>query len=313
MIIFKLKRFIKNIYFFIISGKAKRHIENLEMVQRSLIKEMLILKYKEKASTDNDLLLALNYIQETGDYCMIPYHKKGHGINVESGYDKFHKLPYVMHCGKRLYFPHSWDKDLVTYSYINYIENESLTGNGIKERSPHQYQSDTFFIEEGDVVVDIGCAEALVSLDVIDKVSKVYLVENDKQWYKPLDLTFAKWSDKTIILHKTLSNHDSNDAVSLDSIIKKEYDKTIFIKMDIEGGELLAIKDAEQILKTTKQKIKIACCVYHRIDDAENIKLILKRCGFSVSFSSGYILTDFLDESKLLSFRKGVIYATKNL
>ena len=82
--------------------------------------------------------------------------------------------------------------------------------------------------------------------------------------------------------------------------------------MDIEGGELPALCNSESFLFGTAQKLKIACCVYHRVNDAETIEKILKNCGFSITYSSGYILTDFLDESMLPSLRKGVIRAVKN-
>lgn len=83
--------------------------------------------------------------------------------------------------------------------------------------------------------------------------------------------------------------------------------------MDIEGGELIALQGAERFLSETKQKIKMACCVYHRPSDEKDIAALLERCGFTVSYSTGYVLTDFLDESMLPSFRRGVIRASKNL
>ena len=308
----KIKRFFNNLYYFLISGKAQKRLDRMEAIQHSMMKEMLLLKYSERAKNDEDLRLALDYLRQTGDFCMIPYARKGNPAKVLCGINKDSRMPFVVHEGKKLYFPSSWSMQRVKYAYSDYIDSESLTGKGLKECSPHQYQSDGFKVEEGDVLVDVGCAEALFALDVIDKVSKVYLIENDKQWFKPLALTFAPWKDKVVILHKTLSDHDSDDSVSLESIVSKEAGKPVFVKMDIEGGELPALQGAERFLKTTDQRLKLAVCVYHRVNDAESIEKLLKDCGFSISFSSGYVLTSFLDDSLLPTLRKGVIRAKKN-
>jgi len=59
----------------------------------------------------------------------------------------------------------------------------------------------------------------------------------------------------------------------LDDILKDE--EITFIKMDIEGAELKALKGAEKIIK--EQKPKLAICVYHRPEDIIAIpKLILE-------------------------------------
>lgn len=188
----KINRFFSNLYFFLVSGKARKKMDRMEAIQSSMMKELLLLKYFERAKKDEDLQLALSYIQQTGDLCMIPYEMKGEGVKVNYGFDKEQKLPFVTHDGKKLFFPENWEKSRVVFAYADYINSESLTGKGIKERSPHQYQSDGFKVEDGDVLVDVGCAEALFALDVIDRVSKVYLIENDKQWFKPLEQTFAQ-------------------------------------------------------------------------------------------------------------------------
>lgn len=308
----KTKRFFNNVYFFLISGKARKQIKKQDLLLHSLTKELLLLKYAEKAKDDGDLQLALDYIERTDDLCMIPYNMKGNQIKVFSYIDDSTGMPYIIHKGKKLFFPSSWPQQRVEYVYADYIYKESLTGCGLKERLPHQYQSEQFIVNKGDVLVDVGCAEALFALDVIERVSKAYLIENDKQWFKALEKTFAPWNSKVTILHQTLSDHDSKDSITLESIITNDNEKTFFVKMDIEGGELTALQSAEHFLKETTKKLKIAACVYHRVNDAEMIESLLKECGFSISYSSGYILTNFMDNTLLPTLRKGVIRAEKN-
>jgi 16S rRNA A1518/A1519 N6-dimethyltransferase RsmA/KsgA/DIM1 with predicted DNA glycosylase/AP lyase activity len=63
-------------------------------------------------------------------------------------------------------------------------------GGGYMEKMPHQYQTSYFQVKKNDILLDVGCAEALFSLDVIDKVKKVILFESDSVWFDPLKATF---------------------------------------------------------------------------------------------------------------------------
>lgn len=63
------------------------------------------------------------------------------------------------------------------------------------------------------------------------------------------------------------------ETIALDEFIQDE--RVTFIKMDIEGAELDALRGAVHIIKT--QKPKLAISVYHRWDDIFTIpKLILE-------------------------------------
>ena len=63
----------------------------------------------------------------------------------------------------------------------------------------------------------------------------------------------------------------SAKVVSLDSCIT---DKVTFIKMDIEGAELNALKGSREIIK--KYKPRLAVSVYHKKEDLIEIPLYIK-------------------------------------
>jgi len=81
----------------------------------------------------------------------------------------------------------------------------------------------------------------------------------------------AAWSEEAV-LHLTLNGEGSNITSDGDSSIKATTidaevgdDAVSFIKMDVEGAELAALKGAERTI--VKNKPRLAVCVYHRPED----------------------------------------------
>ncbi|MDR1688871.1 MAG: FkbM family methyltransferase [Clostridiales bacterium] len=68
------------------------------------------------------------------------------------------------------------------------------------------------------------------------------------------------------------SNGDNElQVVRLDDELKDR--RVTFIKMDIEGSEMNALKGAEEIIR--KQKPKLAICIYHKLEDIWEIPQII--------------------------------------
>lgn len=215
-------------------------------------------------------------------------------------------LPYVLHKGKKLFFPISTTEDEARISYLNYIDYEGLTGQGMLRKSPLSYVGANFKPEKGDVLIDIGSAEAVFSLDYIDDVSQVYIFEALEKWTKPLSQTFAPYKDKVLIITKLVSSRTSGNLIRLDEAIPTRQSSTYFIKMDIEGSEFDVLTASESFLRTNK--IKLACCTYHRQDDAKNISNYLTKLGFKISFTDGYMLPPH-NGIRFPYFRKAMIHA----
>jgi len=250
----------------------------------------------------------VEYLKGHG-WCHFPYEQVKKASNIISGIDGENHFPYVMHRDKRLYFPSSYSIDRCIALYEGYISEECLLGGDYREKAPHQYQTDSFKIEDGEVLVDVGCAEALLSLDTIEKVSKVYLLEADPNWIPALQLTFRDYLNKVSIVNKFVSDNDTETTITLKTLLKDEQTSKLFIKMDIEGAEVSVLRGSFDFLRN-RSNIKIACCTYHRKNDATIIKSLFDEMGFRSEFSEGYML--FLgDAIEYPYFRHGIIRGQK--
>lgn len=248
----------------------------------------------------------INRLLELGRFTTYPS-QETISIDVESAYDKALKLPYVMHGGRRLFFPRNYSIEQAVKAYSGYICGDRLLGKG-DDISPHQYQSEEYCVREGDVVVDVGCAEALFSLDVIDRVSKVYLIERDSIWKAPLQATFAPYKDKVVFVQKLVSDKDGRSTVALPSLLRDEASSPLFIKMDIEGYEPKVVRTLLPLLKE-REDITLSCCTYHNNDDAYILEQLFHVSGYQFEYSKGYMLFARYDQPVFPYFRHGVIRA----
>ena len=238
-----------------------------------------------------------------------PYRELGDRITTDSivsGSDC--GFPYVVHKERRLFFPKSLSPDEAAKEYMDLVFREGLLGNGILEKSPHRYVTDYFKVSDGDVLLDVGCAEALFALDTIDRVSKAYLFECEKAWRKPLHLTFAPFAEKVVFVEKLVSDKTSKKTTNLINAVHEDmkHGATFFVKMDIEGWERTVLKGNVDFFKGAR--IKLACCCYHRQDDALIIDKLLRNMGYKTQFSEGWMLPT-MNGIHYPYFRHGVIYA----
>lgn len=223
------------------------------------------------------------------DELIFPYPQTKKLKNIKSGIDNSTRMPYIIHNGKRLYFPNNMAESLAISTYKNFIETECILGGGFREKAPHQYESKTFYVNDGDILLDIGCAEALFALEHIEKVKKVYLIESNPYWADALKATFAPYNNKVTFINKLISDTDSDTCTTLASLLKNDISESIFIKMDIEGYEQMVLKSSIDFLSTLKN-IKIACCTYHRQNDFVEISALLNNNGFQIEASDGYMV-----------------------
>ena len=95
-------------------------------------------------------------------------------------------------------------------------------------------------------------------------------IENKGLWHKKETIKFHKEGFSSCI---DSEGDDFIETISLDEYLENEKEPVTFIKMDIEGAELNALKGAEKIIKEHKPKLAIS--IYHKPEDIWEIPDLL--------------------------------------
>lgn len=293
-----------------IISKVRRKFRN-KIIKPRVLKKLKndILEYYGKQpvqSKDEKIVQALSFIQQHGVYPYpYSYIDKYNIGTTEVRMDQSCGLRYVIHNNYRLYFPRGMNEQAIRFQY-EFFSSEQDT------ESPHCYQSESFVFEDGDVLLDVGAAEGIFSLSMIDKASKVYLFEAEKEWMEPLTKTFEPWKDKVEIINKYVSNIDSDKTITIDTFANKMKGKSVFLKLDVEGAEKLVIEGAKNMIESGDNVVKAAICTYHNQNDHADLSRIMTDKGYRVETSTGYML--FINDRLELDtpyFRRGIIYCQK--
>ena len=173
-----------------------------------------------------------------------------------------------------------------------------------------------------DTDIDFGSARGVLTLDVIDKVSKVYIVERAHRWWKPIEATFAPYKDKVELVKGALSGKkkritieteeekQKKKKIRLVDLLEKCGQQRVFVMMDNEGHELEVLNDAQEYLQATKNPITLAVCAYHRTTDYEDLMRFFEAIGYHTETQPGYMYTDMNDGRGVRSLRKCIVRAS---
>ncbi|GMO55793.1 MAG: hypothetical protein Ta2G_15290 [Termitinemataceae bacterium] len=261
--------------------------------------------YKKK-----DEIAALDYIEKHG-FAIFPHKTK---IIYDHSQIKVFRdegpHPYVLHDGKKMFYPSSFDDASIQMSYNSLLREQDAD-------SPHRYTTHSFKPQEGDILFDVGASEGMFALSHIESLSKVYLFECEGSWIEALKKTFKPWIEKIEIVNKFIGAKTVGTYTTLDDFCKEFYnddkENSYFVKADIEGAELDLLSGAKNILQN-KNNVRMILCTYHRHNDAQKIEQILVQNNFKTEFSKGYMVFLFADdELKPPYLRRGVIRAEKGL
>lgn len=205
----------------------------------------------------------------------LEYDKK----RIDCQFDEERGMFFINHFGNKLYFSKSHRKKEIIYKYRCLIAEQD-------RRSPHQYVKDMSRLQ-GKILFDIGAAEAMFSLDVIELVTKVYLFECEQEWVEALEATFAPWKDKVEIVCKYVSDTNDENNITVDRFLEGKEKENLFLKMDIEGYEQAALRGTTNTFGEA-QDIDFSITTYHRENDAQEIAELLRRHNLECEQTEGY-------------------------
>lgn len=185
--------------------------------------------------------------------------------------------------------------------YLNKIKKVYLHSDisDIVSDEQEEYFDKEVLLTEEEVFVDCGGFDGDTALKFIDKVNgrfkRIIIFEPDetkvnllRERMKGYDYDFYQygvWSRKAVLrfdVRRGLGSCISEDGKveietrALDDVIRD--DIPTYIKMDIEGAEIEALKGGREMIQ--KYKPKLAVCIYHKPKDLFEIPIMLKEmCG----------------------------------
>lgn len=206
----------------------------------------------------------------------------------------------------------------------NHFPEENIIKHGNHGIQYFDYEFMTF--SDTETFIDGGCFDCESIKDFIRTVKGRYhkiiafepdhtnydhcmeLIQKEKIKNTTL-INAALWSEETMLSFNGGNSSDSKVAespvesnttvkgISIDSFLKNE--NITFIKMDIEGSELNALKGAEETIR--KNKPKLAVCIYHRPEDITDIQDYLMELVPEYQFGIRHY-TDHAFETVLYAF-----------
>lgn len=258
------------------------------------IKSALINKYSNSCDTEIQEVLGF---YKTNSLNVFGYYEN----TIETIYPVLYEIdgmPYIWFENKKMYYPKS-------YKFAR-KDNRECVNNVLYEQgkgSPHRYIQSDNFSGKNMVIVDAGVCEGNFALRYVESAKKVYLIEPDNEWVEALQRTFSAYKEKVVFCDKFLSGEDSETTITLDTLVSENID---FLKMDIEGYEIEALRGGKRVL--SESIANCAICSYHKHGDETAIKEVLECYGYKTEVSEGYMFFPFDAE---LEFRKGIVYGKK--
>ena len=209
------------------------------------------------------------------------------GIPVLSRKDAVEKYPDALFIVDSMVYARPIKVELEQLGVEHVLDFGSYLGKNGKALDNQYY--DVFRFSDDEVIADVGCFDCYTMKQYFkygsSKYKKIYSFEPEPQQYMHCKELIEKgrYSNWEIYNYGVYDNNDklyfsSNssstkvskdgdievDVIKLDDFFKK-HDVPTFIKMDIEGAELAALKGCDETI--SKYKPKLAICVYHKPGD----------------------------------------------
>lgn len=223
----------------------------------------------------------VSYIKKNNRLMLYPYRFcEQYSISeIDVFDDEYRDLCYVIHNGRKLFFPKDTHSEVAKKYYQLIMEQDF--------ESPHRYFMGD--IPVCDVFVDVGGAEGIISLDAIDKAKEIYVLECSNSWIEALNATFSDNLDKVHIIKKYAGSfNDSYSTITIDELLKKYKNKKIVVKMDIEGMEQDALRGARNVMR--ENECLFSCATYHTNTAYDEIKDFFKTNNYTYETTKNWML-----------------------
>lgn len=253
--------------------------------EQKFIKQVINDFVNDDAMAEIPEIEKLKSYYKKGGMSPFPYSLEENYSNLKATieFDADKQLRYIIHNGKKLFFPKNFDNVKIARLYWGLIVEQD-------KKSPHCYNQNGFDITHEDILIDVGCADAMYSLDQIEKVDRLILFETNEYWIEALNATFEPWKEKVEIVNAFVSDKTSAKSITLDDFFKEKMNgKKIFLKMDVEGSEMSVLNGAKSLL-TSNNHIRIAVASYHHQKDFQELSERLRQSNYSAKNTDGYIL-----------------------
>lgn len=209
------------------------------------------------------------------------------GIPVLSRKNAVEKYPDALFIVDSMVYAGPIKAELKQLGVEHILDFGSYIGKYGKARDNQYY--DVFRFSDDEVIADVGCFDCYTMMQYFkygsSKYKKIYSFEPEpKQYVRCKDIIeeghYSDWDiynygvyDNNSKLY--FSSNSSSTKISKDGDIEvdviklddffKTHEKPTFIKMDIEGAELAALRGCADTIR--EYKPKLAICVYHKPED----------------------------------------------
>ncbi|SFH76213.1 methyltransferase, FkbM family [Selenomonas ruminantium] len=162
------------------------------------------------------------------------------------------------------------------------------------------FPDDIISLDENETIIEVGANDGSTLIELLDRLNRkykrIYCFEPDVKCISIIREKIEKEKDDRIIFipkgagnkeetlyfktdtekgaSRVVESGDYDYFIQVTSIDKEISEPISFIKMDIEGMELEALKGAEKTIKAYKPKLAI--CVYHNQEDIIDIPRYIK-------------------------------------
>lgn len=188
----------------------------------------------------------------------------------------------------------NYAKVMEIYEFLDSNNMHKITWGNLPDND-EQYFDELIKLSDNEIFVDIGVFDGGTTLNFLDRCNHTYkaihMFEPNDECYQQISDNILKFDN--IYLHKigawnkkevlkfsvdSGSSHIENNCdgitINVDAIDNYLLDGATFIKMDVEGAELNALKGAKETI--TKYKPKLAISIYHKPEDIFEILAHIK-------------------------------------